>query len=51
MMTKKNYIRIAEILNKHSKNLNMNLVNDLMDYFEEDNPLFDRSKFKEAVTK
>ena len=64
MLSKKHFIRITDILNKirtETKEkfvsndipmINKNeLVYELCNYFEEDNPLFDRSKFIEAVNK
>lgn len=60
MMSRKHFKRIAEILNKNVFDLKENedncnvfndLVNDFMAYFQEENPLFDRSKFIDAVNK
>ena len=49
MMTRKNYIRIAEIIKNHdaSKPLSY-LTSELMDYFKEDNANFDKMKFFKA---
>ena len=52
-MTRKDYERFAHILKRASKKedvvLSFNLLNDLMDYFQEDNPAFDRERFLQAV--
>jgi len=59
-MTKKHFIAMAKVLNDynrrnieistlHSTNQFKNLINDLMLVFEDSNPLFDRSRFIEAV--
>lgn len=60
-LTKKHFEAIAEILNKnfpHYNNtadelnrLEANIVEDLCNYFRDENPLFDVIKFKEAVFK
>ena len=54
-MTKKDYIKIAKIIkdNTHAINLIVvlnkdNLIHDLVLMFEDDNHLFDGSRFKEA---
>jgi hypothetical protein len=57
-MTKKDYIRIAGLFNAmhhgfpndmfHFRAKSF-LVNNMCDIFENDNPNFDRAKFKEAV--
>lgn len=50
-MTKKDYIAIADALNKNlDDNLEPELylewfIRDLCDYFKEDNPNFDKDKF------
>ena len=61
MINKKHFIKIAEILNNLSFSIDKSdrvktyvynkkeLVNALCGYFEEDNPLFDRNKFKIAT--
>jgi len=52
-MTRKDYKRIAQILKdsdaKGDVVLSFNLLTDLMDYFQEDNPAFDRDRFLKAV--
>lgn len=57
-MTKKDYIRIAGLFNAMHRGFPDDmfhfraksfLVNNMCDIFEEDNPRFDRAKFKEAV--
>ena len=48
MMTKKDYIAIATILNKYSDAEHMILLK-LCQYFKEDNPNFDADKFLDAV--
>ena len=51
MITKKHYIKIAEILNRNRIKIYQfcYIVDDLADYFESDNPNFDRDRFIEAV--
>ena len=52
-MTRKDYKRFAQILKDSSDKgdvvLSFNLLTDLMDYFQEDNPAFDRERFLQAV--
>ena len=48
MITKKNYIAIATILNKYSKAEHMILLK-LCEYFKKDNPKFNADKFIELV--
>ena len=48
MMTKKDYIAIATILNKYSDAEHMILLK-LCQYFKEDNPNFDADKFLDMV--
>ena len=48
MMTKKNYIAIATILNKYSDAEHMILLK-LCEYFKKDNPNFDADKFLDMV--
>ena len=50
MMTKKDYIAIATILNKYSDSEHMILLK-LCEYFKKDNKLFDADKFIEACNK
>lgn len=49
MMTRKNYIAIAEVLDANRAPLA--LVQDMADLLEEDNPRFDRDRFIAASTK
>jgi Fe-S-cluster formation regulator IscX/YfhJ len=55
MMTRKDYIAVAEILNNHFSNYPVEiadfreLVLDFCDFFAEDNPNFKENKFLEAV--
>ena len=48
MMTKKDYIAIATILNKYSDAEHMILLK-LCEYFKKDNPNFNADKFIDAV--
>ena len=48
MMTKKDYITIATILNKYSDAEHMILLK-LCEYFKKDNPNFDADKFLDMV--
>ena len=52
-LTRKDYKRIAQILKDSSDKgdvvLSFNLLTDLMNYFQEDNPAFDRDRFIQAV--
>jgi hypothetical protein len=53
MMTRKDYVKVAEILSGY-KNAMIDgfwfddLINDFADFFAEDNPNFKEDKFKEA---
>ena len=49
MMTKKDYIAIATILNKYSDAEHMILLK-LCEYFKKDNPNFDADKFLDMVS-
>ena len=50
MMHRQNYKRIAEIIKNHNpKHPVSYLVWELMTYFKEDNPAFDRMKFIKAT--
>ena len=55
MMTRKDYVKVAEILNRHFENYPVEisdfkeLVFDFADMFEKDNPNFNQYKFIEAV--
>ena len=48
MMTKKDYIAIATILNKYSNSEHMILLK-LCEYFKKDNPKFNADKFIDMV--
>lgn len=49
MMTRKHFIAIAKILKKHNINeMKVYVIMDLCDYFESENPNFDREKFVKA---
>ena len=48
LMTKKDYIEIAKILNKYRYDEHMILLK-LCQYFKEDNPNFDADKFLDMV--
>ena len=50
MMTKKDYIAIAKIINKFGKVEHMLLLK-MCEYFKKDNPNFDADKFIEACNK
>ena len=50
MMTRKHYKRIAEILKNHDPKKPFSYLTwELMTYFKEDNPAFDRMKFIRAA--
>ena len=55
MMTRKDYVETARILNKYKDVINENDFADLLDdfsfWFEKDNPNFNTDKFVEAVYK
>jgi len=52
MMTRKDYVATAEILNKNAYELGSNLLdtlaNQFIEMFENDNPRFNADKFWEA---
>lgn len=51
-MTRKHYIKIAELLKGHNpENPLSYLTYELMEFFKEDNPNFDRMKFYKASLK
>ena len=50
-MTRKDYKRIASILQDNGIESTDYLIEDSMDFFKEDNPNFDRDKFRQAVKK
>ena len=47
MITKKQFIKIAEVFSNY-KPVDIRLINELMDIFENINPNFNRSKFIHA---
>lgn len=53
MMTRKDYVNVADILNLFRNAIDRgimdDLVNEFSDMFAEDNPNFNRTKFYEAV--
>ncbi len=49
MLSKKHYVRIAEVIKEHQPSATF--VIDLMAYFNEDNPRFDEDRFIEACKK
>ena len=52
MMTRKDYIQTANILNEYmtdAPNLVMSLAHDFANYFADDNPRFNYDKFINAV--
>lgn len=53
MMTRKDYIATADILNAQKDNIDFIILSDIAtafaDYFEEDNPRFDYQRFIDAV--
>jgi hypothetical protein len=52
MMTRKDYVETARILNKYKDSINSNdfidLIDDFCFWFEQDNPNFNNEKFEEA---
>jgi len=46
MLSKKHFVRVAEIINRTRPNFE--LVWSLCDYFEKENPNFDRERFLKA---
>lgn len=52
MMTRKDYVVVANILKDYKEELDnisfVDIVNDFGDYFEKDNPNFNWAKFREA---
>tara|TARA_R110001583_G_scaffold1109_1_gene9284 strand:+ start:22023 stop:22241 length:219 start_codon:yes stop_codon:yes gene_type:complete len=63
-MTKKNYIKLVEIINNNKEKINYNIdkepleridfvgfIYNLAKYLKEDNPNFDEQKFYDAVNK
>lgn len=55
MMTRKDYIRVSDILNKYSEILSpedfAGIVEDFAEFFSEDNPRFDINRFIDACWK
>ena len=58
MQTKKDFIKIAEILNKNLANdeeqeqhIKEKMIKDFCEWFKSENPKFDEVKFREAVLK
>ena len=54
MLTKKDFKEFAHILNKNKYSdgeFGSNLLKDMVNYFNKDNPKFDEVKFIEAVNK
>jgi hypothetical protein len=53
MMTRKDYVSVADILNLFrddvDKQFMIDLVNEFSDFFQEDNPRFNPKRFHEAV--
>ena len=53
MMTRKDYVKTAEILNAQKDFIDFvylsQIATDFADYFEEDNPRFDYQRFIDAV--
>ena len=55
-MTKKNYIKLAEIIKNNSDEIEINInwenfMKDLSSYLKYDNPNFDKDTFYKAVEK
>lgn len=54
MMTRKDYVKTAEILNGYAKTIYpsvwVDLVEDFVEMFQNDNPNFDADRFVQAVT-
>jgi len=55
MMTRKDYVTTAEILSTYAKTIYpsvwVDLVEDFVEMFQNDNPNFDADRFVKAVTK
>jgi hypothetical protein len=55
MMTRKDYVKIAEILNSYHLDIEPQVFKDLLSdfqiFFKKDNPNFDRTRFENAVMK
>jgi hypothetical protein len=54
MMTRKDYVETAKILNMFADNMDSHVFNDLVfefsEWFSADNPRFDEDKFYDACT-
>lgn len=48
-MTKKDYVLVASVLHNHYQLIGSNLMTDLVEAFERDNPKFDKYKFIGAI--
>ena len=55
MMTRKDYVAVADILNSYHLEIDPNLMSDLIldfqIFFKKDNPNFDSQRFLDAVCK
>ena len=55
MMTRKDYVKIAEILNSYHLDIEAQIFEDLLSdfqtFFKRDNPNFDNTRFRDAVIK
>ena len=53
MMTRKDYVAVAEIIKSYADEMRRDVVEDLLydfsDYFASDNPNFDHTRFYNAV--
>jgi len=54
MMTKKHFIKIAKLIKENTIKGQINLINsnflsDLCEFFKQENPLFDRNRFKNST--
>lgn len=55
MMTRKDYVKVADILNAYKENIEEQIFSDLVSdfgiLFKNDNPNFDYTRFRNAVEK
>jgi hypothetical protein len=55
MMTRKDYVKVAEILNAYHLEIETqtfeDLLSDFQTFFKKDNSNFDKNKFRDAVIK
>jgi hypothetical protein len=55
MMTRKDYVAVAEILNAYHLDIEAqtfkDLLSDFQTFFKRDNPNFDKTRFENAVMK